>query len=331
MTPTDPSRVLETLCAYWRSAALAAALDVDLFTALGPDHLPAPALARRCRVSAARLERLADYLVSLGLLAKRGGRYRSAADAARLLDRRSPHALADAVAFFTSPPIAAAFARLGDLMGHPSAPASTSRRQDVLWREFARTTLPLRRLYASRFADELGRRGLAGGRILDIGAGGSALGIELLRRHRTARLTVQDRAAVVGVALAHATRAGVGRRVTAVRGDARSVSLGGPFDLVLMINVLDYFDDAGRVGLVRRAHEALAPGGVLAVGAPLLDASRTSPPEAAAYDLLLLALGGDGRPSTAAELGRLLRAARFSGVTRVRGVSLVLARRSRAT
>jgi SAM-dependent methyltransferase len=319
MPARDPSRIVDALCAYWDTDALVAAIDLGVFTALDRRARTAAELAHVCRADRARLGRLCNALVPLGLLRVQGGRYRSTVDAATLLGARR---------FFSAPAVRAGFRGLADIV----------RRQNLedgalsggkLWREFADAVAGVRRPLTSAIANELERGRLIRGRILDVGSGASPLGIELLKRRGTAGLVAQDRRGVVQVALARAAAAGVAKRTTAIAGDARTVAWGGPYDLILMINVLDYFDASTRARLVRKARVALKPGGSLAVYAPLLDESRGSPPEATAYDLLLLALGAPGGASTYGELRALLRAAGFAAVSRSAELPLVLARRAR--
>jgi SAM-dependent methyltransferase len=325
MPAPDPSRILDTLCAYWQTNALKAAIDIGMFTALGRRARTTSQLAEDCGAGETRLRSLCDVLVALGFLHKRNGRYRSTVEAARFLDARSPETLAAVSRFFNAPQLTAAFSGLAATIRGDRSPGAAS--DPRMWREFAAATLALRHSVAQAIADALLSRRLVRGRILDVGAGASPAGIELLARTRATALVVQDRPAVVEVALRHAATAGVRDRVAALRGDAITVDWGGPFDLVLMVNVLDYFDASARARLVRKAHAALGSGGTLAVYAPLLNESRTSPPDAVAYSLLLLALRADGHPSTFRELKGLLRGARFAPVTRCRGLPLVLARK----
>lgn len=326
MAAPDPSRVLDALSAYWRTAALEAAIDLDLFTELGCGTRTVAQLATACGADGAATRTLCDSLVSMGLLRARGARYASAPDAARFLDTRSPDALAGASRFFAAPAVTRAFAGLAETVRRGPGPGGAASRPGV-WTSFARETFALRRQLARDIADHLRRRRLARGRILDIGAGASPLGIALLRRARTASLVVQDRGPVVTEARRRAAAAGLGDRVATLPGDAATVDWGGPFDLVLMVNVLDYFGRVDRNRLLRKARAALRPGGSLVVAAPLLDEGRQSPPDAVAYSLLLLALQSPGRPSTAREMRQQLRRAGFTSVTRCASPSMVIARR----
>lgn len=324
MSSSGPWRIVDVLCAYWQSAALTAAIELGVFSALGRRARTAGDLATACRANRRSIERLCDYLVSLGLLRVRQGRYTAAADAARFLDAGSPNSLVSLPRFFNSASVTAAFASLAGTVKRRGRSAAL-RVDPRLWSAFADSMLELRRRDATTMAGVLRRRGVGGGRILDVGAGASPLGVELLRRRRTASLVALDRAPVLRRARAHAAAAGVGARLTTLPGDALTADWGGPFDLVLMVNVLDYFDARAQARLLRKARTALGPGGTLIVAAPMRG-SGGRPADAAAYDLLLLALGSTGRPSTWAMRKRQLQQAGFAGVSRDVATGMVLAR-----
>src|SRR3989442_12263828 len=101
----QPSPILffETINAYQRSAALKAAIELDLFTAVAEGTRTTEELARRCGASERGMRTLCDYLVVIGFLTKEENHYRLTPDSAVFLDRRSPACLASAGTFLGSP------------------------------------------------------------------------------------------------------------------------------------------------------------------------------------------------------------------------------------
>src|SRR5437016_2800967 len=77
MPAPDPSRILDTLTAYWQTDALKAGIDIGLFTALGRRARTPRQLASECGAGETGLRSLCDVLVALDFLHKREGRYRS--------------------------------------------------------------------------------------------------------------------------------------------------------------------------------------------------------------------------------------------------------------
>jgi hypothetical protein len=323
-----PNRIVEALAGYWNTEALKAAIELDLFTILGKKALTLAELARKSGASRNGLERLCDYLAQLGFMRKNAGKYSSAPDAARYLDRQSPRSINSAADFFTSPLLARAFAQLpravrlgrttlaGDGLLEPDHPA---------WVQFARATWSLRSLEAEPVVRALERQRLARGRILELGCGGSPLGITLAKRHPGLSLVAQDWPGVLAVTAEHARQAGIAERIEWRPGDARTVDFAGPYDLALLANFLDYFDADTRLTLLHKVRAALRPGGSVAVYAPLLEASEGAW-SAAAYNLLLLVTSPAGEAFTLAQLDALLRKAGFTPARCCPDMPLVTAR-----
>ena len=106
----SPDRVMATLTAYQRSAALTGALDLGLFSALGEvGPATADAIAARCAASSRGMRILCDYLTVDGFLAKEGDTYSLTPESAAFLDRRSPAYLGGAARFLSSPTLVEAF------------------------------------------------------------------------------------------------------------------------------------------------------------------------------------------------------------------------------
>ena len=64
----DTTRLQKIAQAYWESAALMAAVELDVFTAIARGHDTIPAVARETGVSERNAERLLTVLVAMTLL-----------------------------------------------------------------------------------------------------------------------------------------------------------------------------------------------------------------------------------------------------------------------
>src|SRR5262245_29476336 len=106
------SRVFDAFTGYQRTAALRAAIDHDLFTAVGSGDNTLPAIAKRCGAAERGVRALANRLVVDGFLTKDGERYGLPAESAVFLDRSSPAYVGSMVTFLSAPAIRAAFETL---------------------------------------------------------------------------------------------------------------------------------------------------------------------------------------------------------------------------
>src|SRR6185312_1568283 len=119
--------------------------------------------------------------------------------------------------------------------------------------------------------------------VLDIAAGHGLFGIAVATQNPAARITAVDWAPVLRVAAANAVRAGVQDRFTERPGSAFDVDFGGPYDAVLLTNFLHHFDPPTCVGLLKKVHAALRPGGRAATLEFVPNEDRVSPPIPASF------------------------------------------------
>jgi SAM-dependent methyltransferase len=310
----DPSITIvwDAFTGYQRTAAIRAAIELDVFTAVAKGSDTAAALAAQCGASERGLRSLCDRLVVDGFLAKAEGRYALTPTAAMFLDRRQPSYLGSAITFLTAPTLAQAFDRLTQAVrkGGTAIDASgTLAPEHPVWVEFARAMAPLATFTAEMLAQLLGPGPATGRRILDVAAGHGKYGITLLRHDPHARVVAQDWPNVLGVAQENAAAAGVADRFRTLPGDAFTVDFGTGYDLVLLTNFLHHFDPPTCETLLRKACGALAPGGRVAAVEFVPDEERVSPPEAAVFSLVMLASTPHGDAYTFAEFQRMFAAA----------------------
>ena len=153
--------------------------------------------------------------------------------------------------------------------------------------------------------------------LLDIGGGHGWYAAQLCRRYPRLTATVLDLPGSAEIGREIIARAGMGDRVKHRDGDATSDDLGSGYDSVLCFNLVHHLTPDQIASLFRRIHEALAPGGVLAVMDAFADPARRK--SAAANFLgLFVYLSSGSQVHTPAELHGWLRQAGFGIPSRTR-------------
>src|SRR5690349_3453506 len=105
----SPQLYFETINAFHKAGALKAAIDLELFTAIGAGAATVQEMAARCGASERGIRILSDYLTIAGFLVKDGVRYALTGDSAAFLDRKSPAYVGASAKFFFTPAISEAF------------------------------------------------------------------------------------------------------------------------------------------------------------------------------------------------------------------------------
>lgn len=309
-----PQHLFEVVGGFQDSAALEGAIDLDLFTAIGEGADNPQTLSQRCNASERGVRIVCDYLVTIGVLAKDGGRYLLTPESAMFLDRKSPNCLAPLFKLMLSPTRRAVFSNLAS-KARSAEPVEESggevAGQEAYWVEFARGFAPLDGLAAERLADLVERQGIRPSRVLDLAAGHGLWGIAIARRNPDAFVVAVDRPAVLEVARANAARSGLGARYETIGGDAFQVEFGKDYDLVLITNFLAGMDSPSCEKCLVRAHSALKVGGHLVVLDVVPNEDRVTPLVPAQFALTMLAEGGTGEVQTFADYSRLLETAGF--------------------
>jgi ubiquinone/menaquinone biosynthesis C-methylase UbiE len=317
--PLNPGLVFEMVQSHQRSAALKAAIELDVFRAIGEGPGDLASLARHCSASERGLRILCDFLVINGVLVKEDGRYRHTPTSAAFLDPRSPACMASVALFMTDPMLHEAFHNdLANVVraGRTSlAGAGTVEPENPVWVVFAEKMAPM----MGPMAPALGAHVLEGHsgpmHVLDIAAGHGLFGIEIAKQHPEAHVTGLDWAPVLRVALENARKAGVHDRYNMLPGSAFEVDFGGPYDAVLLTNFLHHFDKPTCVGLLKKVHGALKPGGCAATLEFVPDEDRVSPAMPAAFAMTMLMTTESGDAYTLSELTAMYHEAGFKDVT----------------
>jgi 2-polyprenyl-3-methyl-5-hydroxy-6-metoxy-1,4-benzoquinol methylase len=311
----NPGRLFQTFFAYQQSAAMKAAIDLDIFTIIGDRHTSAAQISARAQASERGVRILCDYLTVLGFLTKMDLHYGLTPEAAIFLDRKSPACMGSVANFLCATEMLHAFDNLteavrkgGTMMGEEG----TVSYDNPIWVEFARSMAPMMRMPAEFISQIVGADKGAKCRVLDIAAGHGLFGIDIARHNPQAEIVALDWPNVLEVAKENARKSGVESRYSTLPGSAFEVDLGSGYDLILLTNFLHHFNVPTNEGLLRRVHAALAPNGRVATLDFVPNDDRVTPAETATFSLVMLGSTAHGDAYTYAEFEQMFKNAGFS-------------------
>ena len=309
-----PQLFFQTINAYQQTEGLKAAIELEVFTAIGEGNTTVPEIAKRCATSERGMRILCDFLCIMGFLTKEENRYSLTADSAMFLDKRSPAYLGGVTEFISAPMLTEPFKHFADAVrkgGTTMPDGGTVAPDNPIWVKFARAMAPMMALPAqlmTKLVDPAGDRKL---KILDIAAGHGLYGIEFAKNNPQANVVALDWANVLEVAKENAAAAGVSDRYATIEGSAFDVDYGSGYDLILLTNFLHHFDPPTNETLLRKVHAALADGGRAITLEFIPNDDRISPPEAS-FSVQMLGGTEGGDAYTFGELQQMFANAGFA-------------------
>jgi len=317
---------------YQGAAVLAAAADLDLFSALASAPLDAAELARTLECDLRALTILLDALVGLRLLEKAGSRY----------------VLPAGLNAFLTPDGARSILAMAQHQGHCLRN----------WAQLSRV------VKTGRAAERIpGVRGKAGDQeafigamhnvsapsaeqviqavrplqfkhLLDIGGASGTWTIAFLRACPSAQATLFDLPHVIPMARRRLVAAGLEQRVKLVAGDFVTDAMPLGADLGWVSAIVHQNSRVQNRALFTKVYAALVPGGRIAIRDILMEEDRTRPVAGALFAVNMLVATEGGGTFTFAELREDLRAAGFGEVALAHQDeamnSIVVARKSSA-
>lgn len=312
MADVSPDLFMDAVLAYQHTAAIKAALELDLFTQIAKGNTTAESLAQTTGAAVRGIRILCNCLVARGHLEKQDHQFRLTPSSAAFLDRGAPSwmgsvadylAAPEMITLFLSDP--AAYVRNGGSVG-----MANNAPDHPIWVKFARAMGPSRIPLARKVASELAV--LSPRKVLDVAAGHGMFGIAIAQAVPHAQITAIDWQDVLSVARENAEAAGVSGRYHTRAGSAFDTDWGSGFDLVLLANFLHQIDRTACVTLLRKAHKCLVPEGRVAAIEFLLNEDRVSPNFPAMFAFQMLGSTPQGDAYTAREFEEMAREAGFA-------------------
>ena len=317
--PPEGTRVdtvrLQTLArGFTGSAALFAAIDLGLFTAVAEGAGDVAGLATRLGISELNVERLATLCAAAGLLIRNGETFRNAPDVERFLVRGRRDYAGPWLTF--ARPAWAEWGKLTEHLRNPEPPSVIGMYADLTVegaRRYHEATWSIGEGAGRRFCRQvdLGRRR----KLLDLGGGSGAYAIVAAQSHPELSAVVFDLPPVVAVTAEFIERGGVADRVSTLGGDFTRDPLPRDVDVVVMASNLPQYGREIIARVISRAFDALLPGGEMHLIGEMLDDDRSGPLDPAIWGLWEALYNSTGLAHSRADCIAYLEAAGFGDVT----------------
>lgn len=274
-----PEAIMEQGRAYWASRALLTAVELGVFTELGPGPLELEELRSRLGLAGRGTRDFLDALVALGLLERADGRYSNTPDTARYLDRNAPGYIGGilemaALRIYRHWGSLTEALRTGDPQNEISEGGdffaetyADERRLRLFLRAMTGLTLPVAPLIAQRFPGP-GQR-----TFVDVGCAEGALPAQVALAHPDVAVAGFDLPQVEPAFHEYVAARGLAGRVAFHAGDFLHDPL-PPADVLSMGHILHDWDLGTKLMLLDKAYAALPEGGILIVYETLIDDER---------------------------------------------------------
>ena len=305
---------------YVKTALLRTAFELRLFDELTDGPVDAETLATRKGVHPRGMRILLDALTAIGLLHTREGGYSLLPGGSELLVTGGSQYFGNAMRLSASDWEWDAQKRLIDAVRHGGTVAETHALTPEFdyWQDFANHTSWFNNGAVELMADHLvpWAKERDSVDVLDIACSHGGYGLTFAQREPRATVTGLDWPNILEITGRNAERLGVGDRFRKLPGDMFTVDLGGPYDIVMLTNVLHHFSEQTATELLRRVATAVKPGGRIAVVGHTYEEDDTpsTNPLPYMFSVIMLVQTHDGETHSVPTYRRMLTDAGFRDV-----------------
>lgn len=314
---TEADEISEIAFGFMGSKALFVALDHGVFTHLSAGALSAEELAGKTNLHRDRAETLLTALAGLRLVTVEDGRYSNSPAAEAFLVKGAKYDFGDYLRLQVGQQMYGLLDQLGAALTNTLPEGATASYEQWF------SDPDQARLYSeSQHAGSLGPArqlaktlDLSGAKhLLDVGGGTGAISITLCAANPGLSATIVDFPNVAALGRDYVAKAGLSDRISYVEGNALNTDWPDGQDVILMSYLFSGVPGDEHPGLLRRAHDHLAPGGRLLIHDFMVNADRSGPKLAALWQLQHTAFTPEARSTDTDGISRDLEAAGFADV-----------------
>lgn len=312
---------------YWETKILLTAVKLDVFSAIDERPKSCQDIAGRLQADPPTLGLLLNALVAMKLLTKEAELYGNSSIAIKYLVRSSPQYVGHLLLLHD-----AEWNNWGKLEETiRTGKRTVDRHVFETDPELGSHVLAVLNRIGQQSGPDLAKRLKLAGRewMCDLGGGAGTNAIAFCQVYPDLHATVFDLPETLKLTERTVKEAGLESRITLHSGDFNRDPLGGPYDVVLMSDILHYQTFDMNQDLVKKVYGALAPGGRLVIKDRFLDEAGTGPAWTTAFAVHILVNTQKGSCFQASEAMQWLHAAGLSSVVELEKTAVVQGVKSR--
>ncbi|MBH0202775.1 MAG: methyltransferase domain-containing protein [Nitrospira sp.] len=306
---------------YWETKILLTAVKLDVFSAIDERPKSAQDIAGRLQADPPTLTLLLNALVAMKLLTKEGELYGNSSIALKYLVRHSPQYVGHLLLLHD-----AEWNNWGKLEETiRTGKRTVDRHVFETDPELGSHVLAVLNRIGQQSGPDLAKRLKLGGRerMCDLGGGAGTNAIAFCQVYPELHATVFDLPETLKLTEKTVKEAGLEARIALHPGDFNRDPIGGPYDMVLMSDILHYQTFAMNQALVKKVFTALAPGGRLVIKDRFLDEVGTGPAWTTAFAVHILVNTQKGSCFQAGDAMQWLQTAGFVSIVELEKTAVV--------
>lgn len=311
---------------YWETKILLTAVKLDVFSCLNGQARTAGEVADKLGAHEATLALLLNALVAMQMLVKSEGRYANTSVAQQHLVKSSSQYVGHLLVLHD-----AEWDNWGRLeTAIRTGRSSVARHVFETDPDLGANVLSVLHRIGQQSGPGLAKR-LDLGRartMLDLGGGAGTNAIAFCQTYPDLTATVFDLPETLRMTERVVNEVGMKHRIRLQPGDFNRDPLGGPYELILMSDILHYQDFEMNAALVAKTCEHLSPGGRLVIKDRFLDESGTAPAWTTAFAIHILVNTARGRCYKTSEALEWMARAGFASAEELEATAVVQGRRA---